>query len=306
MEQQQKWPRGAKNIIGIILLIFLAGTFLFSAYTKLIAIEPFEWTFTDMGFPAGVSVLLARLFIGFEFLLGVFLLFHIRLKKFTYPATLIFLGILTLYLVLLIWKQGNTGDCGCFGNTLRMSPMWAIVKNIGLCAITWLLVEIYPIPPYRRQVIVAVVVSLASVLVPFLTIPFGQRPQPIDLNALYFYPDTQPSTDLRKGKHVVAFMSLGCPHCRTAATVFRDMYRADTSLPLYIVLNGPESQLEDFFKETKATSVPHLFFPHTSEFIKMAGQYVPSIYWVNNSIRERKVSYLQLNGRAIKDWSQRQ
>lgn len=306
MEQQHKWPRGAKNIIGIILLIFLAGTFLFSAYTKLIAIEPFEWTFTDMGFPAGLSIVLARLFIGFEFLLGSFLLFHIRLKRFTYPAILIFLGVLTLYLLLLIWKRGNTGDCGCFGNTLRMSPLWAIVKNIGLCAVTWLLLEIYPVAPYRRQGIVAIVAGLASMLIPFGTIPLIQQPQPVNLNALYHYPDAQPSADLRKGKHVIAFMSLGCPHCRSAAAVFRDMYAADTSLPLYMVLNGPESQLEDFFKETRATGVPHFFFLHTDEFIKMAGQYVPSIYWVNNSMRERKVSYLQLNGRAIKDWSKRQ
>ena len=91
----------AKSIFGLILLLTLSGIFIFSALTKFVAIEPFEWTFMDMGFPNMFSFFLARFFIGLEFLLAFFMLAHIFLKKFTYPITNLFLIAMTIYLVII-------------------------------------------------------------------------------------------------------------------------------------------------------------------------------------------------------------
>jgi hypothetical protein len=295
----------AQRMFGLLLLLILSGLFIFSAITKLIAIEPFEWTFMDLGLSDSLAYFFARLFIGLEFVIGLFLLAHLYLRKLTYPLTLGLLSLLTLYLIIVVIRQGNTGDCGCFGDTLHMSPLQGIIKNIGLIALTIVLQQIYTPKPYRFQLPLAAVSGLAMLALPFCFMPLMQKPQPVKLDALYLNPTGIPPIELRKGKHVVAFMSSGCPHCRTAAKVLRDMYAADTTLPIFIVLNGWPEQAADFFKDTKADKVPHMLFTGVSDFIKMAGPYVPAIYWVNNSVKERKVSFNQLNAAAIKAWAAR-
>ena len=292
----------AKSTIGLILLLVLSGIFIFSALTKFIAIEPFEWTFMDMGLPNMLSFFLARFFIGFELMLAFLMLTHIYLKKITYPITLLFLIIMTIYLVIVLITKGNQVDCGCFGDTLPMSPAVSIIKNIALIALTFLLSKIYPVKPYRFQWIVALVGTAAMLMIPFVWVPYAQKPQPINLNPLYRDLNYQPSVELRKGKHLIAFMSLGCPHCRHAAKIFKDIYTKDSTLPIMMIFTGSPTDTSDFFADTKANKVPHFVFNNSDEFIKMAGKFVPQIYWINNSIRERTITYVQLNTDLLRNW----
>jgi hypothetical protein len=292
----------AKSTIGLILLLILSGIFIFSALTKFVAIEPFEWTFMDMGLPNMLSFFLARFFIGFELLLAFLMLAHIYLKKITYPITLLFLILMTIYLVIVLITKGNQVDCGCFGDTLPMSPAVSIIKNIALLALTFLLNKIYPVQPYRFQWIVALVGASAMMIIPFVWVPYAQKPQPINLNPLYSDLNYQPSVELRKGKHLVAFMSLGCPHCRHAAKIFKDIYAKDSTLPIMMIFTGSATDTSDFFAETKAHKVPHFVFNNSDAFIKMAGKYVPQIYWINNSIKERTITYVQLNTDLLRNW----
>lgn len=292
-------------IMSWVLLLILSGVFIFSAITKLVAIEPFEWIFVDMGLPAAFSAFLARFFIGFELLLGLFLLGHVYLRRFTYPATIAFLVLLTLYLVFVLVHKGNNGDCGCFGDTLPMSPLLGIIKNIGLILLCYVLLVIYPAPPYKYQSAVATLITIIALTVPFSFVPFTQKKAPINLSLLYKDSTNSPSVELRKGKHIIAFMSLGCPHCRTAAKLFKTFYDQDSTLPLFMVLNGAPGQDADFFRDTKADKVPHVLFNGMNDFLQLAGPYVPAIYWVNNGIKERKISYTKLDAVSIKDWAKR-
>lgn len=291
-----------KSTIGFILLLLLSAIFIFSAITKFVSIEPFEWTFMDMGLPNTFSFFLARFFVGFEFLLALFMLAHFYLKKFTYPITILFLIAMTIYLVILWITKGNDVDCGCFGDSLPMSPAVSILKNIGLLAITFLLSKIYPVKPYRFQGILSIIGAAAMLALPFIFVPYAQKPTPINLNPLYQDASNQPSVDLRKGKHLVAFMSLGCPHCRKAAKIFRDIYAEDSTVPIMMVINGSPTDSGNFFAETKSNRVPHFIFNNHDAFIKLAGRYVPQIYWINNGIKERQVSYIQLNTALLKNW----
>ena len=106
------------------------------------------------------------------------------------------------------------------------------------------------------------------------------------------------------GKHIIAFMSLTCPHCRKAAKELTAIYKENPKLPLYMVLNGLQPDEKDFFNETKSEGIPHVRFTGVDDFVKMAGRYVPAIYWVNNGIKERKVSYMALSGPAMKHWAE--
>jgi glutaredoxin len=302
-----------KRISGIILILALSGVFFFSGYSKMYsdnAFDNFQWSFLDIGISnillAGI---IARLFIGLEFLLGLFLLFHIFLRRFTYPAVIAILSFFIVYLLVVLLKQGNTGNCGCFGDKLAMKPLAAIWKNVGMIAATVLLMFIYPVKPYKFQDYICLFLALVAFSMPFLlnfvatdTSPEVYKEQ-LNLDPLYSYTPA-PEIDLRKGKHIIAFMSLTCPHCKKAAYLLQIIHHEHPEIPMYMVLAGHESQQKKFFEETHSEQVPHLFFNQTDDFVKMAGKSVPSILWVNNGVPEYKsvFAYYQLDPRFMLNW----
>ena len=70
-----------------------------------------------------------------------------------------------------------------------------------------------------------------------------------------------------------------------------------------MILNGHPDQLQPFLEETKANNVPYLFYKDNDTFKEMAGDYVPAIYWINNSIVEKESNYLQLDAPLMKEWA---
>jgi len=328
-----------KRTIGLILLLLLAGVFFYSAYTKLgifvrwsipsdhssfpitvysddNTFDSFQWTFFDLGISSILLTgIIARVMIGLEILLGLFLVCHIFLKSFTYKAVIAILSVFIVYLLVVIMKQGNTGNCGCFGNQVSMTPLQAIWKNLGMIAATLVLWKIYDVQPYNKSgnTIIFLTALLFSVafIVPFVfrLLYVGTDPEApktattINLDQLYDFTPA-PTVDLRKGKHIVAFMSLTCPHCKKAAYLLQIIHHEHPDYPIYMVLDGSETFLKKFFDETHAEDVPHLYFHHTPEFMAMAGASVPSIVWMNNGNVEYKstYAYYQLDPKFMAQW----
>jgi hypothetical protein len=314
------------RITGVILLLAMSATFFYSAYTKsgvefrhfmLVdtprstnAFDSFQWTFLDLGINSiFVGGIIARMMIGMELLLGLFLLFHIFLRKFTYPAIIVVLSVFIAYLLVVIAKQGNTGNCGCFGDQLAMKPLTAIWKNLIMIAVTVLLMFIYPIKPYKYQEYACLVIGLLGLSIPFLVnfMYWGTAPErstkQIDLNLLYKF-SPAPSVELRTGKHIIAFMSLTCPHCKKAAYLLQIIHHQQPDIPIFMVLEGPDEFKQKFFDETHAEQVPYILYRHSEEFLKLAGPGVPSIYWVNNGHVEyqSKYAYYQLDPKFMEQW----
>lgn len=302
-----------KRTVGLLLLLALSGTFLFSGWSKIYsdnAFDNFQWTFIDLGIDSVLAAgIIARAMIGFEFMLGLFLLGHVFLRKFTYKAIVGVLIVFIIYLLLVIAKQGNTGSCGCFGDKLAMTPLQAIWKNVAMIAATVVLMFIYPVKPYRFQEYVVMLLCLLSFSAPFVMngIALGTAPvkysDQIDLNLLYKYED-KPSVDLRQGKHIIAFMSLTCPHCKKAAYLLQIIHRKHPEIPVYMVLSGHPDQKKDFFDETHAEDVPYSLYMHMEEFTQLAGPGVPAIYWFNNGKVEykSKYAYYQLDPEFMLNW----
>lgn len=302
-----------KRTVGLLLLLALSGTFLFSGWSKIYsdnAFDNFQWTFIDLGIDSVLAAgIIARAMIGFEFMLGLFLLGHVFLRKFTYKAIVGVLVVFIIYLLLVIAKQGNTGSCGCFGDKLAMTPLQAIWKNVAMIAATVVLMFIYPVKPYRFQEYVVMFLCLLSFSAPFVMngIALGTAPvkysDQIDLNLLYKY-DDKPSVDLRQGKHIIAFMSLTCPHCKKAAYLLQIIHRKHPEIPVYMVLSGHPDQKKDFFDETHAEDVPYSLYMHMEEFTQLAGPGVPAIYWFNNGKVEykSKYAYYQLDPEFMLNW----
>lgn len=297
----------------MILLLALAAVFLYSGYTKIGAgsgADPFTWTFVDMGMNsllwAGV---LARVMVGLEFMIAIFLLAHIFLRSVTYPLTIGILGLFTVYLLILLVTKGNTGDCGCFGDQLQMTPVEGIIKNVIMLVVTIALIYLYPVKPYKGQEWISIVVAMACIVLPFILDPLDASPTPkvinekIDLTPLY-EKEKVPQVELRQGKHIVAFMSLTCPHCRVAAKKFAIIHERHPELPIYFVLAGNPKNLIPFYKETGSEKVPHILFRDPEKFLGMAGNAVPAIYFIDNSVKERDANYFQLDPSYMEEWYQ--
>lgn len=154
---------------------------------------------------------------------------------------------------------------------------------------------------------IATFVGMAAFVLPFVFNPLdaGSEPkvtqQAIDLDPLYTSSVVKPPMELREGKHIVAFMSLTCPHCRKAAYLMHVIHQQHPELEFFLVLAGHPDMKQEFFDNSRAADLKWMLFSG-QDFEKMAGPSVPAIYYINNGVIERKANYNQLDPDYIKDW----
>ncbi|MGZ5242709.1 MAG: MauE/DoxX family redox-associated membrane protein [Bacteroidia bacterium] len=302
------------KVLAIVFSVLLGLVFIFSAISKLYPIEPFEYTFVDMGIAGWQSSLfIARSFIGLELACGILLLANLWLRKFTIPFVIALLIIFNIYLGLQIYKFGNNGNCGCFGELLQLTPLEGILKNIVLILISAFIYVYHKGLYFTKIKLVTAFVILTSLAMPFIlnTVDIktsaqhysGELNYRLDIELLYNDEKNKPpQVELRKGKWVIVFMSLTCPHCRIAARKFHIMKAKNPDLPIHMVLNGEEANLEAFFNNTRAQNVSWSRFNGAQKFIKLAGTQLPSIIWTNNSTVENKTKYIFTHQEDIEAW----
>jgi len=304
-----------KKILFSIISALMGGIFIFSAYTKLYPVEPFEYTFVDLGLSNWqLAPFIARLLIALEFLIGVLLILNILLKKFTYKLSVVTLVIFCIYLILQLLISGNKGNCGCFGTTIYMSPLKALLKNIAMLVIfiaLYIFHDGFNFGKFSKHIVIAI--SIISGALPFILNPvqldyaesYLNKPEnnfKIPLDTLYNNASlgTPPKT-LSKGKHIMLFFSLTCSHCRIAAKKIRTINKLNPSIPFYMVLGGPKEKLVPFFDDTHTENIGHCMLKGHS-FIYLAGLTLPVIYLVNNSVVEHQLDYIHLDQKELENW----
>jgi hypothetical protein len=302
-----------KNILIGIVSALLGFIFIFSAYVKLFPIELFEFSFIEIKVANWTTApFIARLFLSLEFLVGLLLILNYNggnkfLAKFTIGLLIFF----TIYLVAIIAIQGNSGNCGCFGTYIKMTPLESIYKNIILLTLTSLLFLNPPKQNFSTQKVVILAAGLASIATPFIVNPISSAHPPnaneinynLKLDALYEKNQSDvPAIDLRKGKKVIAFMSLTCPHCKLGAQKLNILYQQHPELSIYFILNGEKSDLKSFLEESKTTSIKYSFMTVKEGFIDNAGFNLPSILWVNNCKVENRTKYTELEEADLMKW----
>ena len=120
--------------------------FPFIDFSPYFAISTFEVKqLLTLGFSDTLAPYFSRILIGIEFALGFLLLNNNFLKRITIPATI---GLLVVFIIHLSYvtflSGGNSGNCGCFGELIPMTPIEAIIKNIiavGLLIWLWKILE---------------------------------------------------------------------------------------------------------------------------------------------------------------------
>ncbi len=134
-----------KENISWLLRIVISVLFIVSAVAKLypspyFAISTFEVKqLYPLGFSEGFAPYFSRVLIGIEFALGISILLKDYLKKITIPATILLLAVFIIHLTYTTFLSGNSGNCGCFGELIPMTPVEAIIKNIiAIGLLIWL------------------------------------------------------------------------------------------------------------------------------------------------------------------------
>jgi hypothetical protein len=304
-----------KKILLSFLCALLGAVFVFSAYTKLYPIEPFEYTFVDLGIGNWqMAPFIARFLIGLEFLIGFALMLNLLLKKVTYKLSIGVLVFFCIYLLLQIFIAGNKGNCGCFGTKITMTPLQALIKNFIMLFILGILYKFHEgwnMGKFSKYLFI--IVSLTSITLPFILNPveldyseaYLNKPEDnfdIPLDTLYNHAKLNiPPRTLSKGKHVLIFASLTCPHCRIAAKKVRIIHQRNPEIPFYFVLNGNDDKLKPYFEDTKTEDIPHCMLLGRP-FVFLAGTSMPVIYLINDSKVEHNLNYMDLDQGELEEW----
>lgn len=294
--------------IPAILRILLGSVFVFSAITKLFPIEIFELNFVYSGFISwALAPWFARILISIELMLGISLILNVKPRAFTIPASLILLVFFTFYLSYSLAVDGNEGNCGCFGTLLPMTPIESIIKNfvmIGLLIFVYKKHEIRQIPKFLKWTpLFSFVVSFVILLI-VLPVTFNaEAPQQEVLNKkanFLNYSDFNgaKNTDLKKGKHIVTFFSIGCDHCKEVAMKIGIINKKYGLPPVHYFLWGRKENLDEFFNDTK-TRFPYKILDN-KEFFSICGQAVPHVLVLDNGIIKAEWYYKDFSPEALK------
>ena len=159
--------------------------FPFIDFSPYFAISTFEVKqLLTLGFSETVAPYFSRILIGIEFALGFLLLHNHFLKRITIPATI---GLLVVFIIHLSYVTfsvgGNSGNCGCFGELIPMTPIEAIIKNIiavGLLVWLWKIQE----NDKKSNFWILTTVTLGCILGLFMLAPMkaSTTSSPIDMN----------------------------------------------------------------------------------------------------------------------------
>lgn len=298
----------AKDWILIFLRFFIGLMFIFSGLVKLIPIEPFELKFIELGVANwAVAPFLARLFIALELFLGFMLIFNIKPRIISW-ATLILLIFFTLYLLFDIVKNGNDGNCGCFGTMIVMTPLESIIKNLLMIPIViFILVANKKEFKFKTPVFIAVL-TILSIVTPFVLYPVDDLESHVNTNSEkvdYEFPvNLMPDfnikgnkIDLTKGEFILSFMSVKCLHCKNAAYKLHIINKQNKLPTIYMVLLGNEKKVPDFIKETKA-DFPYYIFSENA-FFQIAGNSMPRIFYIKNGVVKAKFDSRTLTEEAL-------
>jgi hypothetical protein len=300
-----------KTILLALLSALAGGLFLYSAYTKLLPIQTFEYTLVEfVQMPWWMAAVASRLLVGIEAALGALLVFNIfGSGKWVLKLSLAILFMFSIYLIYLWATAGNDVNCGCFGDVIWMSPSSSLIKNAVTIIALLLLLKLHSgitaiWAKYTALAVVVVVTILPLFIYPVTSKPsfLNKDKYELDLSAIYQDEENAPpAVDVRKGKHIIAFMSLTCPHCKIAAHKMQLMKRSNPNISMLLVLNGDSTDLKSFWEKTKARDIPHTML-YGKDFVSLSGLNLPAIYWINDSWVEAKTNYIDLNQAAIEDW----
>lgn len=210
------------RVAALVVRMLLGAFFVFSAVSKLIGIDEFEvYLFSFNVLSLNFSLLLARLVIVAEILVGIGLMSNM-FKRIVDVAGLMMLVGFTLFLgyAALI---GRTDSCHCMGSFLEIDPTQSLFKNALLLVVMTFAMGSRPWRWQPRWFVWAPILVAPFVIIFCISCPdnwlFGPSEEVYNVEEFDAHKGVDgdmSSLGLYQGRHVVAFLTPGCPYCRMA------------------------------------------------------------------------------------------
>ncbi len=296
-----------------IIRVLLSAAFIASGLLKLYPIEFFENDLLLHHLGSDTWVMFeARWLIGSELIIGAGILF-VLWDRFFLICSFAMLAFYTIYLIIILVIEGNSGNCGCFGNAIVLTPLEGILKNVMFAAFTLWLWKHQSEWVFRWKKIALIIVVVAGITTPFILNPvfFPKKVDTVDgektvvpLERLYANHES-PSVDLQHGKQIVAFLLLTCNHCRLAASRLEAIKRDHPELPIHFILCGEDKDLQGFLDEARVQEVSYNLVHSIHLVIKVAGPDFPAIYLLNDGVADAQFGFYDIESKTIIDWYHR-
>ena len=261
------------KLIGIwVIRIIISLLFLVSAYAKVyhepsayFSITTFEAKqLVPLGFSSEISSYLSRILIALEFAIGVLILLPFYLKRIVIPLTVFVLAAFCVHLALQIYLTGNSGNCGCFGTLLPMTPLEAILKNIFAIGLLMILIKLVPNDRSKKiEIFYGFLIYLIFIVGIMVLVPIKSSDNIIiDSNSYLVQEDlilegpkqiksefseTLPFAD--NGRLILCFFAPGCDHCRAAVRSIDSLSKIVEDFP----------KVEIVFMDEEVDKIPEFF-----------------------------------------------
>ncbi|MBK8848202.1 MAG: hypothetical protein IPO27_17360 [Bacteroidetes bacterium] len=302
-----------KTIGFYLLCVLLSVLFIFSGYTKLFPIEYFEISLLSSKISNwAMAPYMARLMIGLEFAIGLMLLIPGKWQQYALKGSIALLVVFIIYLSILIAIYGNSGSCGCFGETIPMSPLQGILKNVGLIVMAWAALLLKPNSRIAIPNFVNILLCLCCIIITFIVNPILLNPElrndntqvgkPYNLSVLYQHAIYKPKVDVTKGKWLLAFFSTACAHCKLAAKTLAIIQQQNPQVKTFFIVNGDTAKVTKFLDENNCKNIPWQNFKGPKEWLQIAGPELPNILLLQNDTVVKKLEQYTLNGDKISKW----
>lgn len=295
------------------LLFFYGLIFIASAALKVYpSVEWIVFNIAETGwFSMMANEIFGRLLVAVEAIIGGMLIFRV-FPKTALKASLAMLIAFCGYLIWMLLSGKGDENCGCFGTLLPMTPLESLFKNAVLLTIgIWLYRQSFSSLPKQVMLLFIVPVALLGV------IPFALEPIPYsDETGMNPFPsrpafqsevlftdtlDAAPDSSLKHGKHVVAFLSLKCPHCKFAARKMGIYQKKHPEWSFYFVMNGKKEGLSEFRKITVTEQISGRLLGK-EPFQVLAGVNLPAIQFIEDNRVVGETNYIALDEVMLKSF----
>ena len=272
----------------IALRLAIAGIFIFSASTKLIAPELFVNVLLRQGIFSDrfVAAIFSRVLIGGELAIGLLFLQPFYLRKLIIPITIFLLIGFSAQLAYLLGTGGHD-DCGCFGGVITLTPISSLLKNLFILV----LVGVLYINGLSRneKLFIPVALIIASFTGTVLAAPIHLRTDSLFSRYTNFVGEGK--VDLTHGMKLVAIFNVDCKHCQSVAMELRSLQKELSNFPkIYVLFYSEGNGSVESFNAASNTNFPSHSID-ADEFYTLIGTAPPLVYLINEGEIHQYLDY---------------
>jgi hypothetical protein len=136
----------------------------------------------------------------------------------------------------------------------------------------------------RFAVLVGIVPGffISFAFTPIYDIDYGILDDKLKLETFADLPaDSNNSYSHSGGHEIIAFLDVGCAHCKMALEKFNANITAGQVIPIHLFFHNDSTDVNSFLEQNNSKNLTHHYLQSEGQFIVHAGFEFPSIYLIN-------------------------